>query len=180
MKLPAEIKPLVRRAVKGLRRNLKPPGCEPVIGMPGHWRLTVRSGNHTYRILYEIEGTLASVVAVQRRDQVYKRLRKHSLRKQAPSWRPYQNDEPFWTWHDAVIATDKAGRQRTFETWVDSFPFTRGHTLLEAKGYVEAKVGLGPLVWHTQRMPLSEITHYWWGKTTEFTDPVVIYWADRP
>jgi hypothetical protein len=110
----------------------------------------------------------------------YRVPKEAALTKQAPSWRPYQNDEPFWTWHDAVIATDKAGSRRTFETWVDGFPFTRGHTLVEAKGYIETKLGFGPLVWHTQRMEPSEIDHYYFGPTTEFTEPLTLYWADRP
>lgn len=94
-----------------------------------------------------------------------------------PSWRPYQSDRTFWAEHDAVIATDKAGRRRTFEVWVDGKPFTRGQTLQEAKDRVEAK--LGPLTWSTERIAPETIVHYYFGPTSEFGDPLTIYWADR-
>lgn len=94
-----------------------------------------------------------------------------------PSWRPYQNDRTFWDEHDAVIATDKAGSRRTFEIWVDGRPFGRGQTLREAKDRVEAK--LGPLTWRTERPPREEIVHYYFGPTTEFAEPLTLYWADR-
>ena len=94
-----------------------------------------------------------------------------------PSWRPFQNDRTFWAEHDAVIATDKAGSRRTFEVWLDGLPFTRAPSLDEAKSRVEAR--LGPLVWKAERLPLETIDHRYFGPTTEFTDPVTIYWADR-
>jgi hypothetical protein len=93
-----------------------------------------------------------------------------------PSWRPYQNDRLFWTEHDAVIATDKAGSRRTFEVWVDGKPFTRAPSLQEAKDRVEAK--LGPLDWTAERLDPETIVHYYWGATSEFSDPLQIYWAD--
>lgn len=99
-------------------------------------------------------------------------------RKRAlPSWRAYQNDEPFWTWHDVVVATDKAGSRRTFEVWIDGTPYTRAPSLAEAKARVEAK--LGPLSWTTEKLPKEWVEHYYFGWTTEFTDPTIIYWADR-
>lgn len=91
-----------------------------------------------------------------------------------PSWRAL-TDDPFWLTHDVVIASNVAAR-RSYEVWVHGKPFATRPTLAAAKAAVEDKHG--PLEWRTERLPLVEVTHYYFGDTTEFTDPVTINVAD--
>lgn len=92
-----------------------------------------------------------------------------------PSWRSLQHERAFWTEHDAVIATDMAGRRRTFEVWVGGTPVGRRPSLDEAKALAQDR--LGALQWERLSMPRETAHHYWFGPTDEFTDPLTIYVA---
>lgn len=92
-----------------------------------------------------------------------------------PSWRAV-GTQPVWTWYEACILTFKAGSRRTFETYVGGQQIANRHSLAEAKEAVDKEYG--PQQWKREALPLVEVEHYYFGKTTEFTDPVIIYTVD--
>lgn len=91
------------------------------------------------------------------------------------SWRPLA-DSNFVHEHDCVIITEKAGRRRRYEVYCYGIAFANYDRLDEAKAGVEAVYG--PLPWRTISMPLVEAVHYYFGPTTEFTDPLTIHVVD--
>jgi GNAT superfamily N-acetyltransferase len=100
-----------------------------------------------------------------------------SLQKAASTWRGFSEGDPFWVQHDAVIATQRRGRDRYYEVWVEGKNFVNRPTLEQAKEAVEQR--LGPLDWKQISMPKVNVIHYYFGRTDEFTDPLTIYVADR-
>jgi hypothetical protein len=92
-----------------------------------------------------------------------------------PSWRA--QGPAFWEDYDAVIATDANGRGRNFEVWTYGKSWATRFSLDEAKKSVESIYG--PLEWRRVRMPPEVYNHYYFGPTTEFTDPRTIYVVDR-
>lgn len=91
-------------------------------------------------------------------------------------WRGYAAD-PFWTRYDVVIAT-MGGPRRSYEVWVRGGLFATRPTLLEAQQAVE-KV-YGGLRWTRRRLDPVKVEHYYFGPTTEFTNPFTIWTADLP
>ena len=97
--------------------------------------------------------------------------------KMASTWRGFtKGDEPFWKQHDFTIATQFRGRERYYEAWVLGETFRNFPKLDEAKAAIEAEVG--SLTWHRVTLPLQDVLHYYFGWTTEFSDPLTIYVAD--
>lgn len=92
-----------------------------------------------------------------------------------PSWRA--QGPAFWEDYDAVIATDANGRGRNFEVWTHGKNWATRHSLDAAKQSVEEVYG--PLTWRRVRMPPEVYHHYYFGPTTEFTDPTTIYVVDH-
>jgi hypothetical protein len=92
------------------------------------------------------------------------------------SWRAL-TAYPYWDQYDAVIATDATGHGRNFEVYTLGQQIATRHSLAEAKGAVEEVYG--PLTWRRIPMPPEIYNHYYFGPTTEMTDPKVIYAVDR-
>lgn len=95
------------------------------------------------------------------------------LRSQAmPSWRGLVGDT---YWHDApaVLLVDKSGRRNTYEVYIDGMQIGRAFLLDDAKKMAEMK--LGPCSWERARAEDQKAWHYYFGPTTEFTDPQIIY-----
>jgi len=65
----------IEDAIDGLRETPRPPGCKPLKGYSGVWR--IRVGN--YRVCYQVdEGVLlVLVITINTRDKVYSALRRH-------------------------------------------------------------------------------------------------------
>ena len=102
------------------------------------------------------------------------------MRRVATSWRPLHTDDMahFERQHDAVIVTDRAGRNARFEVYIRGQVQMRLPTLGEAKEWVAERYGIDVDSWRRILMPKEEAVHYWFGPTDEFTDPTVIYVAD--
>lgn len=96
--------------------------------------------------------------------------------KEAATWRGFSGDKPFWTEHDVVIATQRRGRDRYFETWVGGRNYGNFPRLEEAKAAIASKYG--NLEWVQVSMPKQWVEHYYFGWTDEFTDPLTLYYAD--
>jgi hypothetical protein len=94
----------------------------------------------------------------------------------ASTWRGFQEGEPFWKSADAVIATQRRGRQRYFETWVNGRNYGNFPRLDEAKAHIEKTYGT--LDWQQVSMPLVWVEHYYFGWSDEWTDPLIVYYAD--
>ena len=95
----------------------------------------------------------------------------------ATNWRALvSGDKPFWKQHDFTIATQMRGRQRYFTLWVMGELFRNYQRLDDAKVAVE--VEFGSLDWQHIQMPKATAYHYYFGWTSEFTDPANIYVAD--
>jgi hypothetical protein len=91
-------------------------------------------------------------------------------RTAGPSWRAL-TEEPFWDRWPVVIATN-AGPRPSYEVWVHGKPFATRPSLAEAKEAVERKHGAQE--WTRVRLPKIEVEHYYFGPTTEFTDPITL------
>lgn len=94
-----------------------------------------------------------------------------------PSWRALSNEQAWWHDYDAIIATDVSGSKRVFDVYTHGEQVAIRHTLAEAKQYVEDVYG--PLTWRRERMPRDVAIHYYFGPTTEFTDPISVLVVDR-
>jgi hypothetical protein len=100
-----------------------------------------------------------------------------TIKTAMPSWRGLVED-PIWVRYDGCILTDPTGGgRRTFETFIMGQTDRRLPTLAEAKLYIEGKIG--PCTWQRIRVDPVEVEHYYFGPTTMFTDPTVVYVATR-
>lgn len=93
------------------------------------------------------------------------------------TWRGFTADDaPPWMMADFVILSQRRGRQRYYEVFTFGRNWRNFERLEEAKAAVEAEHG--PLTWRQKTMPKVWVEHYYFGPTTEFTDPLVVYLAD--
>lgn len=96
------------------------------------------------------------------------------------SWRPI-TEHKVEQFGDVVIATEivnPSKSSRYYNIYTYGQLFGTAHSLADAKYQVE--VIYGPLRWHRQPNPPVEVIHYYFGRTTEFTEPTTIYTADLP
>jgi mRNA interferase RelE/StbE len=65
----------IEDAIDGLRETPRPPGCIPLKGYSGIWR--IRVGN--YRVCYQVDDSVlvVLVVTISTRDDVYDALRRY-------------------------------------------------------------------------------------------------------
>lgn len=94
-----------------------------------------------------------------------------------PSWRGI-SDSPIWRDHDVVILTQFRGRERYYELYLFGQDIRHFPRLDDAKSHVERD--FGPLQWEQIDMPDVDTYHYYFGWTTEFTDPTTAYAASLP
>lgn len=96
-----------------------------------------------------------------------------------PSWRGLVPDgEPFWMQHDACIISNVAGRARSYEVYIRGQQIANRHSLQAAKDEIEGLYGV--LSWQQVRPEPLEVTHAYFGPTTEFSEPQTYYVADLP
>jgi mRNA-degrading endonuclease RelE of RelBE toxin-antitoxin system len=162
--LDPSIRPAVLRAIKDLRKD--PMHGKRLVGSPPRWRIRVGD----WRVVYAVEGNHVILLRIAHRSQVYRHL------DSMGSWRAI-SDHAFWEDYDAVIATDATGRGRNFEVWTFGAAWATRHSLDEAKASVEEVYG--PLRWRMVKLPPQIYDHYYFGPTTEFTDPVIIRVVDH-
>jgi mRNA interferase RelE/StbE len=69
-RLSAEIHDRIIRAIQGLARNPRPPGCRKLTGTENDWRIRVGD----YRVVYDIDDAvrLVRVIRVRHRREVYR------------------------------------------------------------------------------------------------------------
>ncbi len=96
------------------------------------------------------------------------------IRLAMPSWRGLVGDT-YWRSAPGVLLVDKSGRLNTYEIYVNNRQIGRTYRLDDAKAMVEAK--LGPCRWVRDRTEDQKAVHYYFGPTTEFTDPTIYYMA---
>lgn len=89
-----------------------------------------------------------------------------------PSWRGLVSRD-FWRDAPAVLIVDKSGRRNTYEVYINGDAVARGWRLDEAKAMAEER--LGPLKWKRANTAQIRALHYYFGWTTEFTDPTLFY-----
>ena len=104
------------------------------------------------------------------------------MRKRAGSWRPLSapGSEFFFLDHDAVIVSNsegRGGRGNSYEVYTYGQLISTRESLVDAK--YEVEMVYGPLDWRQISMPDAKAIHYYFGPTTEFTDPTTIYVVDR-
>jgi mRNA interferase RelE/StbE len=65
----------IEEAIEGISETPRPPGCKPLKGYAGTWRIRVGS----YRVCYQVDESvlLVLVVTVSTRDKVYDTLRRY-------------------------------------------------------------------------------------------------------
>ena len=99
----------------------------------------------------------------------------------AAPWRPIvaPENEDFFRRYDAVIAQDEGVGRRgnTYEVWTYGSPIATRHNLADAKAAVEEVYG--PLQWERVTLDPLEVTHYYFGPSTEWSDPLTIYVVDH-
>lgn len=90
------------------------------------------------------------------------------------SWRPVSHEH--WPDHfDAAIILDRYGHSGTrYSVWTYGHLIGVRHSFEEATALVEDVYG--PLDWWHYEAPPVEKIHYYFGPTTEFTEPVG-FWA---
>lgn len=106
-----------------------------------------------------------------------RRLRRTAMPQ---SWRPV-TEHKVEQFGDVVITTEVVNPSkgsRYYNIYTYGQLFGTAHSLADAKYQVE--VIYGPLNWHRQPNPPVEVIHYYFGRTTEFTEPTTIYTADLP
>jgi mRNA interferase RelE/StbE len=71
-KLDKAVQRRLRPKIDGLERNPRPPGCNPLTGYPGYFRIRVAD----YRIVYTIDDgvLLVLVLTIGHRSTIYNRL----------------------------------------------------------------------------------------------------------
>ncbi len=104
------------------------------------------------------------------------------LRRKGTSWRPLTTPDQsdFFRQYDCVIATDVYGQGRrgnTYEVYTFGQIVAERPTLASAKTYVEDTYG--KLVWKRVTLDKEMAVHYYFGPTTEFTDPLTIWVVER-
>ena len=92
------------------------------------------------------------------------------------SWRGV-SDSPIWREHDVVIMQQKRGRESYYELYMLGQDIRHYPRLLEAQQAVEHD--FGPLNWDRQELSVDTY-HYYFGWTTEFTDPAIVWTASFP
>lgn len=92
-----------------------------------------------------------------------------------PSWRPLHTG-PWWSKWDAVIAVDRNREGRHYEVYSYGQIAGTAFRLADAKDVLE--IVYGPLPWKRIALPKEEALHYFFGWTTEFSDPTTIYVVD--
>lgn len=92
------------------------------------------------------------------------------------SWRGIA-ESPIWREHDVVILTQYRGRERYYELYILGQNIRNLPRLNEAKEAVERD--FGPLRWDKLTFDV-EAYHYYFGWTSEFTDPAIAYVASFP
>jgi hypothetical protein len=102
--------------------------------------------------------------------------------KEATSWRPLTTPESkeFFRKYDVVIATDvmgQGGRGNTYEVYTYGQIVAERPSLAAAKSYVEEVYGA--VQWRRVTMDPVEATHYYFGPSTEWSDPLTIYVVDK-
>lgn len=94
------------------------------------------------------------------------------------SWRPVT--ERWWPHgHDVVVMTDVRRRRRHYEVYVLGTYIGGRERLDDAKRLAEDYAGFA-LDWVQEAAPPQEVTHYFFGPTVEFTEPVTYYRAALP
>lgn len=93
-----------------------------------------------------------------------------------PSWRA-MTDEPFWTQYDTVIVSN-AGPRPSYEVFIRGRQVATRDRLDDAKTFVEKEYG--PLQWSRKRLDKMEVTHRFFGPTTEFGEAATIHVSDLP
>jgi hypothetical protein len=93
-----------------------------------------------------------------------------------PSWRGHTLVH-WWDIGDAVIGNDARAPRPNYEVYTYGELVAARSTLAEAKRYVEDVYG--PLDWRIERLPPAKVDHYFFGPTTEFTDPTQVYVVDH-
>ena len=86
-------------------------------------------------------------------------------------------DEPFWTQYDTVIVSN-AGPRPTYEVFIRGRQVATRDRLDDAKTFVEKEYG--PLQWSRKRLDKMEVTHRFFGPTTEFGEAATIHSAELP
>lgn len=89
-----------------------------------------------------------------------------------PSWRGLVSRD-IWNDAPAVVLVDKSGRRNTYEVYVQGKQVSREWLLADAKERAERD--LGSLRWSRANTAQIRALHYWFGWTTEFTDPTIFY-----
>lgn len=92
------------------------------------------------------------------------------------SWRPVVDSDHAHD-YEAVILSQQSNRQRTFEVYTYGVMLGNRPTLDQAKALVEEIYG--PLPWRKVSVDPIEVSHYYFGPTSEFTDPTTLYVVDR-
>ena len=77
----------------------------------------------------------------------------------------------------AVIISTKVGRGRHFEVHVRDRLVAQRTSLEDAKA--EAEKLLGPLTWRQERITPEWAVHYWFGPSTEWTEPTTAWVGHR-
>lgn len=89
-----------------------------------------------------------------------------------PSWRGLVGD-PVWSMFPAVLLVDKLARRNSYEVYVKGQQISREWLLDDAKSRAEKE--LGPLMWNRATLEQINALHYYYGWTSEFTDPPIAY-----
>lgn len=92
------------------------------------------------------------------------------------SWRPVVDGDVTHE-YEAVVIPQSSNRQRTFEVYTYGSMLGNRPTLDSAKALIEEIYGSLP--WRKVSIDPVEVTHYYFGPTTEFTDATTVYVVDR-
>lgn len=98
------------------------------------------------------------------------------LRLTAASWRGLVSHD-IWNDSPAVILVDKLGRRNSYEVYVNGRQVSREWLLDDAKRKAEGELGY-PVKWRRSKTAEVKALHYYFGWTTEFTDPSLAYFGE--
>jgi len=98
------------------------------------------------------------------------------VRAEATSWRGLVPAGAYWSDYDAVVVPNR-GARASYEVYTYGEQVAARPRLDEAKAAVEDVYG--PLSWRLVQLPKEEAVHYYFGPTTEFTDPTSIWVVDH-
>jgi len=102
-------------------------------------------------------------------------LRLSASRSEASSWRGLVARD-YWNEAPAVLLVDKSARKNTYEVYVNGKQVSREWKLDDAKSRAEKEIGRN-LSWSRARTEDVKAFHYYFGWTSEFTDPQIVYFG---